>query len=122
MSRIPIARPIPVGLLDPGPETELPPTKTKPFQSWLQSATIATAFGAFALASAGLTAAGFRPVSQNVTETDHQTIAEPVSGLTYFPPTEPANLEESLEYIEPGEARPSLANPKTSSSDSTPVE
>jgi hypothetical protein len=76
----------------------------------------------FALASVGLTVAGFRPVSQTVIETAYLPPIEPASGPDLTPPTAAANADETLEYIEPGEARPSLANPRTSSQFATQLE
>jgi len=74
------------------------------------------AFGLFVLASVGLTVAGFRPVSQTITETAYFPIAEPATELVLPGPNVVASIEEPFDYIEPGEARPSLANPRTSSS------
>jgi hypothetical protein len=115
MSRIPVARPIPIGLLVTGSRDARPPTRTKRLPPWLRSATVVAAFSLFALASAGLTVAGLRPVSQSVVETDYLASVEPATEFTFFSPTDLANVEESSEYIEPGEARPSTANPKPSS-------
>jgi hypothetical protein len=68
----------------------------------------------FAFASVGLTIAGFRPVTQTVTETASLPPIDPA--------TEPettdlivANTDETVEYIEPGEARPSMTNPRAPS-------
>lgn len=122
MSRIPVARPIPIGLLATGPGTTSPPTNAKSLGSWLRSAAIVSAFGMFALASAGLTAAGFRPVSQRVSETAFPPVADTASEVEPSPPTIASNVEETLEYIDPGEARPSLTNPRVASSHPATVE
>lgn len=122
MSTIPVARPMPVGVLATNRGTTDPPPRPIKLPSWLRSAAVAVSFGVFVIASVGLTVAGFRPVSQNVVETDYLPCAEPASEMTYFSPTDVVNVEETSEYTEPGEARPSLTNPRSSLAAPVPVE
>jgi hypothetical protein len=76
---------------------------------------MAAAFGMFALASLGLTIAGFRPISQTLTETSCLPPNEPASDAALLDPIPVPGSEQPSDYIEPGESRPSLANPRTSS-------
>ena len=121
MSKTPLARPIPVGVLvtdksrklsrAPANLAPIVPVMTEPSRVTTpafrpRSAVVCMCVSLLGLACVGLNAVALRPVTQSVIESAHRPERDPFPALEQVPAVPIVEIATASDAIEPGEARP----------------